>query len=293
MTVCLDFLAETSPARIVRAFNSAFGDYAIKMDDRDETWLVNRMKKNAVDYSCSVGAFAGDDLVGFSLTGIDDVRGVPTAYDAATGIVPGYRGQGLAARMFDHALPRLRERGIQTFLLEVLQVNEPAIKAYQRVGFEVTREFDCYSWLPGNTACTDRPLDLEIEIRPVAAERTVELAADLDYEPSWEVSLAAVGRIPDKVISLGAFADNQLIGTVVYYPLLKWIVNLVVRREARRKGIGTSLLCELKRQLPLGHEKVTLPNVERGRGGSGDFLLANGFDLEISQFEMAMNLAQK
>ncbi len=156
--------------------------------------------------------------------------------------------------MFHHAMPRLNERGAQRFLLEVLQENEPAIKAYRRVGVRITRE--------------------------------------LDYHPSWEVSLYAVARIPDQVVALGAFAGSELVGTVVYYPLLGWLVNLVVRRDWRRRGVGSALLGSLCPRLPEGADRVLLPNVERGQGGSADFFAACGLDLEVSQYEMALDLGK-
>lgn len=40
-------------------------------------------------------------MVGFTLIGIDEWRGGLGAFDAATGIADGYRGQGLARAMFD------------------------------------------------------------------------------------------------------------------------------------------------------------------------------------------------
>jgi ribosomal protein S18 acetylase RimI-like enzyme len=307
MNLDFDFLTETPGSQIVRAFNLAFGDYALKMDDRDEIWLRNRMQKNNVDYDCSVGVFAGDELVGFSLTGIDNWRGIPSAFDAATGIVPGYRGQGLAHRMFEHALPRLRERGIQRFLLEVLQVNEPAIKAYRRVGFEATREFDCYIWKPAETRIAgSRPAAsagrvatagpdtgstaAAFEVLPVDKSLTNELADHLDYHPSWEISLAAIGRIPDEVLAYGAFEGDRLVGTLVYYPLLEWIVNLVVRRDARRRLVGTRLLRHLEAHLSPDTGTVKMINVERGAEGMKRFVEAVGFEFEIAQFEMAMDL---
>jgi ribosomal protein S18 acetylase RimI-like enzyme len=292
MTPELDFLTDVSDARIVSAFNMAFSDYALKMDERSEAWLHNRMVKNNVDYDCSVGAFVDNDLVGFSLTGIDDWQGVYSAYDAATGIIEDYRGQGLAARMFDFALPRLRDMKVKQFLLEVLQENEPAIKAYSRVGFNITREFDCFIWNPGETPMPGGVVsgNTVFEIRDIDKTQVCQLADHLDFHPSWEVSLSAVSRIPGDVLAYGAFMDGQLVGTLVYFPLMEWLVNLAVHREVRRCSVGTRLLQHLAARLPRETGTVKLINVEKGAGGMKPFLESIGFAYEISQYEMAMKL---
>ena len=75
-------------------------------------------------YDCSVGAYDGDKMVGLTFVGLDDWLGEKAAFDAATGIIPGYRGQGVAKAMFEFILPRLKERGVSRFLLEVLQSNK-------------------------------------------------------------------------------------------------------------------------------------------------------------------------
>jgi ribosomal protein S18 acetylase RimI-like enzyme len=125
-------------------FLEAFADYAMGAPRTTEEQFFLRMQKNAVDYALSVGVYDSGRMVGFTLIGIDSWGGTLTAYDAGTGIVPEFRGQRLARRMFDHALPALHDRGVERFSLEVLQQNEPAIKAYRKAGFETTRELHSY-----------------------------------------------------------------------------------------------------------------------------------------------------
>ena len=91
-------------------------------------------------YDCSVGAYDGDKMVGLTFVGLDDWLGEKAAFDAATGIIPGYRGQGVAKAMFEFILPRLKERGVSRFLLEVLQSNKattrtkPCGRFFEKVG---------------------------------------------------------------------------------------------------------------------------------------------------------------
>ncbi len=293
----LDFLTDVPFERIAAAFNQAFADYYLRMGARAETWLRNRMTKNAVDPDCSVGVFAGDELVGFSLTGIDAWEGETAAFDAATGIVPDYRGRGLAGRMFDFAVPRLRERGVRRFLLEVLQVNEPAIAAYRKTGFTVTRSFDCFELKPepGNGfASPGMPVPgapaAAPPVVPVPKSRLDELVDEMDWMPSWENSPASIRRIPDEVVGFGVEGDGRLDGIILYYPLLHWIVSLVVRRERRRQGIASRLLAHLIAHLPDESAQLKAVNVTHDASDMIALLEQARFRLFVSQYEMEMRL---
>jgi ribosomal protein S18 acetylase RimI-like enzyme len=286
----LSFLSDTPFATVASAFNEAFADYYLHMGSHAETWLKSRCAKNAVDWDCSVGAFVDDRLVGFMLTGVDTWGSDLAAFDAATGIVPDYRGQGLARTMFEHARPLLRKRNVRRFLLEVLQINEPAIKAYRKTGFTVTRQFDCFQLDLGEarTPAVARPDG--ILIRPARREDVLGLADQLDWPPSWENSLSSIQRIPDTVLAFGAHSDHFLVGTIVYYPLLNWIVNLVVHRDFRRRGVGSRLLGHLLAHLPPRVQSVKLVNVQGDDRATIGFLEKAGFRRYVQQFEMEMEL---
>jgi ribosomal protein S18 acetylase RimI-like enzyme len=283
------FLAENQFQQIAQTFDEAFADYYLKSTRKADEWLYDRAVKNAVEYDCSVGAFDGDRMVGFTLIGIDDWQGNPAAFDAGTGIVPDYRGRGLAQQMFDFAVPKLRERGVKKFLLEVLQVNEPAIKAYQKSGFKITRELDCLgldrkSFRPDNTSSK------ALQIRSVPQAQVPTYCDFADWQPSWENSFAAVARIPDNVIINGAFLDDQPVGLLAYYPLLNWIMSLVVSKEYRRQGIATALLTHFIENFDSHHAQINLVNVDRSDHGMLSFLEKMGFKLYTSQYEMELDL---
>lgn len=282
------FLADLDFSRIIKTFDEAFADYYLKSKTSSERWLYNRCVKNGVAFDCSVGAFDGERLVGITLIGLDDWRGVPAAFDAGTGIIPDFRGHGLARRMFDHAVPRLKERGVRQFLLEVLQVNEPAIKAYRKSGFEITRELDCYE-LP---LCEWRaPKDAQSwQVRPIDLELVCTFRSFVDWYPSWENSFMSIRRIPDTIFAYGAFDGSDCVGEVVYYPLLNWIVSLVVRKDRRRRGVATALLAHLLTRLDPETETVRLTNVDHSDGVMTAFFKSHGFRLFATQYEMALAL---
>jgi len=131
MTIRYQYLNEDLFPKAHATMVEAFSDYQLDMSymTRERSWLRN--EKSGVRYDCSVGAYDGDRMVGFTFVGLDDWFGEKAAFDAGTGIVPDYRGQGIAKGMFEHILPRLKSRSISRFLLEVLQPNKAAIRAYE------------------------------------------------------------------------------------------------------------------------------------------------------------------
>jgi len=265
----------------------AFADYQLDMSymTAERCWLRNL--KSGVRYDCSVGAFDGDRMVGFTFVGLDDWQGEPAAFDAGTGIIPGYRGQGIANGMFEFVIPRLRERGVTRFLLEVLQPNKAAIRAYSKTGFEVTREFACYDLLPGSFAA-DGLAAGGFEVRVVDQATVQAFSTQTDWQPSWENSFTGMGRIRDELTRLGAFNDGQCVGVLVFYPLLQWIMCLVVKQGYRRRGVASALLKSLMEdlRLPEGTDRVKINNIDHSDTAMRAFFEKTGADWVIDQYEM-------
>lgn len=51
-------------------------------------------------------------------------------------VIPDYRGKGLNQKVVEYLIDWSKERGITDFYLDVYVGNEPAIKAYEKLGFE-------------------------------------------------------------------------------------------------------------------------------------------------------------
>jgi ribosomal protein S18 acetylase RimI-like enzyme len=283
----LRFLREDDVPAMLRAFREAFADYALDMSYMTDDHLRNRWTKNGVVYPSSAGAFHAGRLVGFTAVGIDRWQGDLAAFDAATGIVPEHRGQGLAGRMFDLLLPMLREQGVRRFVLEVLQDNAAAITAYRRAGFDVTREFDAYRAQPdvrpaggaGEAAASQR----------ASRETIAGFAEHCDWPPSWENSHSSLLRVPDELVVLVSSVEGQPAGLLVYYPGLNWITSVVVKREFRRRGVARRLIERLRAELGEG----VLPkvvNVEHADAALRALLERTGFAVYARQYEMAREI---
>lgn len=284
------FLTPAHYPRLFRTFVEAFSDYGVDMSYLNENNLRDRWTKNNVSYESSVGAFDGDRMVGFMAVGLDDWKGRRAAFDAGTGIVREFRGFGAAPALFDLAIGGLREKGVETFVLEVIQTNKAAVRTYKKLKFRAVREFDCYQLDPGQARieASKEPDDLIIEA--VEKDLLPRFQAFADWAPSWENSFASLARIPDELRIYGARQGDRWIGFAAYYRGLGWITNIAVDPAFRRKGIGTRLLARLLRDLPAGTNIVKLVNADHGDSATAGLLDKMGFVIYARQFEMELEL---
>jgi len=285
----LRFLSKNDLPALYQTFRLAFSDYIQDASHVTEANFTNRAIKNGVDFDSSVGIVDQDAFVGFTLVALDYFYGSYAAFDAFTGIIKPYRGQGLAKAMFDFVVPKVKSKGAQRFYLEVIQENEPAVRAYQKARFEITRELDSFE-----ICFKDTPLDLiadqNSEIRAISKSDLAQGMDFFDWQPSWENTLASIYRIPDDVLILGAHVQNKLAGFLVYYPLLNWILNMAVHKNYRHQKIGTYLIAQLKDRIGERRASTKIINVEHNDTGMIDFLKAVGFKYLMSQFEMKLDL---
>jgi len=274
---------------LYQTFIEAFSDYALDMSQLTEQSLYNRGLKNGIDFESSVGVYANGKMIGFTMIGLDRWKNALAAFDVGTGIIKSHRGRGIAQEMFRVAVPELRAQGVKKFVLEVLQENEPAIKAYQKTGFRITRELDCFKLDLAKTRFK-KDTTLPIEIRAIRQDQLSPFEPFLDWHPSWENSFASIKRIPDRVFLFAAVHQDRDAGLIAYYPALNWIMSIAVKHSYRRQGVGTSLLKHLVQQLDHKPASVKLLNVEHTDRSMIRFLNEVGFELYTRQFEMEFDI---
>src|SRR5689334_1558578 len=124
-------------------FLDAFSDYQVDMQ-MSEQQFAQRLTRDGVQLEISTGAFDDDRMIGFYINALGDWQGKLTAYDAGTGIVHDYRGRGVAQELFAFTVPRLKERAVSQYLLEVLTSNEGAIALYRKLGFVEVRRLTVF-----------------------------------------------------------------------------------------------------------------------------------------------------
>jgi len=264
------------------AFLLAFSDYQVPMS-LSFTDFERMMRGRGLVSKFSVGAFDGEKLVGFSLTGLRLQNGFLTAYDIATGIAPGFRRQGISGEVFKREMAILKSNHVVQYLLEVLKENVPAIRLYQRQGFQIQRGFSCFQ-------IDHRRLTLrsQYQAEKIAVINWGQAKAFWDFEPSWQNSAASVSATPEEFVNVVVRIHGEIAGYGISDSQTGNIPQLAVSPQFRRLGIGTSILAELKTSTVA--ERIRVLNIEEPNDTVIKFLTVLGFENYVSQFEMILHI---
>jgi ribosomal protein S18 acetylase RimI-like enzyme len=114
------------------------------------------------------------------------------------GVAAPHRNKGIGVVLMRRAIEELRARGVRDLWLEVLVQNEPAVRLYQRLGFEHVRELEIWA------------LDELVTARHELPSLRVEDALGREERPPWQRADASVARLQ----GLEAIGDER--GTLVY-----------------------------------------------------------------------------
>ncbi|RLC24717.1 MAG: hypothetical protein DRH21_05060, partial [Deltaproteobacteria bacterium] len=289
MKVSYKNLVNVSFDELYNTFVDAFSDYAVDVSYMNPYVMHNRAVKNGYDPESSVGVFENENLVGFTLVGIDKHFEEPAAFDIMTGIVKDYRGKGIASQMFDFIKPTLKKQKIRQFFLEVLQENNAAIRAYQKTGFKITRSLECFIMDTKNFKPT-QDSRIPLQFKQLNSSDIDDFETFADWAPSWENSFNAIKRIPDETIIIDAEYSINKVGLIVYYPLTNWIMALQVDPKYRKMGVGSALIGKLIDEINGRTNQIKFLNIQSEDEDLIAFLKANGFELMTSQYEMKYEL---
>jgi len=266
---------------ICNTFNAAFSDYIVPVQ-LTLPLLEQKIQGENLQLDYSLGAFDGSTLAGFILHGVDNTRQPKVLYNGGTGVIPAYRGRHLIQQLYAQAVPYYRQQGIEKVLLEVIQTNQPAIKAYLNSGFEQKRLVHCYKGAV--TVEQSRP---DLVITANATPNWSLMAAYSDMEPCWTNAIHSVQREQAFTTSWEAFLDGQPAGFISVHLASKRIRQICVHPDLRRQGIGSTLLQHAAAQLG---NPLSVINIDDNYPAMSQFLLKSGFIHTLSQYEMVWSL---
>lgn len=246
------------------AFQAAFSDYVVKLSPTPEQLLEMFTRRGWVP-SLSVGAFDGDNMVAFTVNGVDG----SVAYDSGTGVVPSHRRKGLARAVMLKSFEVLG--GCEQYVLEVLEQNAGAIDLYRSLAFRDVRGLQCWMYDAGSGVTADSGVSSTLS--DLESFRTSR-----DVEPSWQNSDASIARATDRHVVLG---DEH--GYAIVFPSNGDLAQLVVRRESRRQGRGTRLL---QQAAAVAGKPLRIMNVDERDAGIAAFLERAGATRTVRQIEM-------
>jgi ribosomal protein S18 acetylase RimI-like enzyme len=274
-------LENTSLEDIVDCFNTAFADYLVpfqaEVEPMRKRWLSCR-----VDYRLSYGAFEGDELVGFMITGVDEWQGMRTAYNAGTGVIPAYRGQRLVQQLYDTAFPAFRAEGIGQCTLEVIVGNDRAIKAYERVGFKKVRTLKCYGKANFLPIREKRKWTFKETVRPNWAA----YAPFQTFPPSWENTQRSVDIVGDDYSCWELYEAKVLIGYLLLRPQSAYVAQFGVADREDWLQIGQQLWQHALRI----HSGMRINNVQAEARRLIAILELAGLQNTVDQYEMSLRL---
>ncbi len=267
-------LAEVDFSQLTACFNEAFSDYFIPFVV-DEAYLRERWGAAEVDYSLSRGAYIGERLVGFIMIALADWEGKQTHYNSGTGIIPDFRGQGIVGQLYESLLAELNERKIKQGLLEVIVKNERAIKAYQKVGYQIGRKLCCFKGdIPPFTAAQNAYITRSAEPDwPTYRELS-------PFVWSWDSQERTARNFGDAVECWEYRKEGQLVAFAIYHRPTK---RLMQWGEAFGKA---GHLNALLRQCLSGEEGVRVVNVDAKAKTEIARMDDLGLQPTVDQFEM-------
>lgn len=211
--------------------------------------------------------------------GIDYINGLKVAFDLGTGVIPEFRGQRIVNGIFDYAIPFLKNEGIEQCRLEVICSNEKAIRAYEKAGFTVIRNLQCFAGEININENKNSSFEF-IKASTINWQKYSELAL---YDYSWENDMNGLKILNDDLEVWELFENKLLVGYVFINPTMGYIPQFGVSK----KNIHKYVL-----QLFSGVEgiakKVKINNIDFTETWLIDFLPSIGIDKTISQFEMGL-----
>ncbi|MEQ9466042.1 MAG: GNAT family N-acetyltransferase [Ekhidna sp.] len=268
-------LSESDFDQLFYTFKMAFSDYEVKFQPTREEFSYRIHHKLQCDREISCGSFDGDEMTGFILHSSNIYQGIPTAYNGGTGVLPGFRNQKTAERMYEFLIPAIRKKFIARILLEVIESNKNAIALYEKIGFTFKRRFRCYKM--------SRPLASHAEVGIEEGKMEDVKFSFNDFQPSFLDSSEHLKHGDERV--LFAKRDNIVVGHIIFQPHIGRISQLAVDRIHRHEGIGEALLVQAQNE---SKKPLTIMNIPDDEFGFDAFLVRCGFQNQVNQYEMEL-----
>jgi GNAT superfamily N-acetyltransferase len=257
---------------IVECLSKSFANYYVEMPSDTEFWK-ERFKNGRVDHAFSWGAFNDNKLVGFVINGIDTDKGILTAYNSGTGVLPEFRGHQIVDRLYQFGLDALKKRGVKRCTLEVIDKNKKAIRVYERIGFHTNHKLFCFK---GQLQKSNKERIHEVKIEDI-----VQYEAYHHY--SWDNTYETISKAGKSYMVYNVFTknENEPVGYFIINPSNGYIAQLESKNNNWKSIFdGISQI----------HQEVRINNVKENRTHLRSYISDLNFDNTINQIEMEMKI---
>jgi ribosomal protein S18 acetylase RimI-like enzyme len=217
---------------LVTFLNRGFEGYFIPIHFEAVTFL-NMLRKDGIDLTASRVLIVDEQASGIALI----ARRGWTSRLAAMGIAREMRGKGAGSWFMEQLIKQACQQGEREMWLEVIEQNEPAVKLYQKYGFQIVRRL--IGFIRQDAVEKEKGALQEIDLRAMGRLISQHGLSDLPWQLSSE-SIAEMNppaRAYQKGPASVAISDPDAEHVVIW--------SLLVEQEARGKGLGTDLLKHL------------------------------------------------
>ena len=267
--------ATVSLEAFAAAFTAGFEGYAVPISV-DAVWLARRVRYEHHDLLNSLIAFEDDEAVGVAMLAARGTRG----WCCGFGVVPRWRGRGLARRLMSELVTRARASGLRRLSLEVLHGNTAALRLYERAGMRVTRDL----------LVLERPAEWRAATTPRGAAPQEAPAAELlehftrlhPERPAWQREPASLLAAKLSGLYLGPRSRPRAYALVKHTAENEAHISDLAAADARQARAMCAALALPGRALRVQNEPERSPYVAP--------LLEHGFAEVLRQHEMTMEL---
>jgi GNAT superfamily N-acetyltransferase len=182
--------ADVDRPRAAAALDRVFAQYVVPISFSEPQYNAH-VSVNDIDLAASPIWYDGEDVVAAAVLGVRGRRG----WLGGFGLVPEYRGRGLARELLADVLDRAWRLDLESVALEVLEQNPSARQTYVTGGFERTRRLFTYEIDPASLS-GDAPYAPYVD-----AEKFIDLP--LDAAPCWQIEDISLRRLPTQLHAVG------------------------------------------------------------------------------------------
>ena len=214
---------------LVKFLNQGFENYLVPIQF-DLAMFLNMLRKDGIDLTVSRVLITEDQSSGIALI----ARRGWTSRLAAMGVAKERRGKGAGSWFMEQLIDEACQRGEHEMSLEVIEQNEPAVKLYQRSGFQSVRRL--IGLIRKDAAEQEQEPLQEIDLREMGRLISQHGLSDLPWQLSGEsiVQMNPPARAFRKGPAYIAISNPEAEHVVIW--------SLLVEEEARGHGLGTQML---------------------------------------------------
>jgi ribosomal protein S18 acetylase RimI-like enzyme len=226
---------DTAPASnfplpdLIRFLNQGFEGYFVRIHF-DTIAFLNMLRKDGIDLTTSRVLIADDLPAGIALI----ARRGWVSRLAAMGIAKEKRSRGAGSWFMKQLIAEACQRGEREMALEVIEQNEPAVKLYQKSGFQTVRRL--IGMIRKNADEEQKSILEEIDLREIGRLISEHGLTDLP----WQLSGESIAQMNPPACAYRQGQAYIAISNPDAERVVIW--SLLVEKEARGNGLGTNML---------------------------------------------------